>query len=177
MNARPVLVPFLRTTVTMRQHFPNGLVTSRNTESTAVRPTPSDGGDSHRAAFPLYLPPMPGLRISLLISLMLFGVLFGIVWVRDLGKRRRQASQEKEPIAPSAAHIAIGFVSNFLDTLGIDRTRAALGLAVGGVPGVILASYVVKHLPVHFPLWLVVVTYSALALILSAKNESESNQP
>ena len=298
---------------------------------------------------------MPGLRISLLISLMVFGVLFGIVWARDLGRKYKQYGQDKGTIAPSVTHVAIGFVSNFLDTLGIGsfatttsiyklfrtipdeqipgtmlvghmwptvaqaliyitwvkvdplslvlligasivgswlgagivsrwprrkvqigmglallgasglmllkatgmlpsggnatglvglplaigllgnlilgammnigigaygpslilfgllgmdlraifpimmgscafimptsgirfigrgsyHARAALGLALGGVPGVILAAYVVKQLPVRYLLWLVVAVamYSALALLLSARNETASKQP
>jgi uncharacterized membrane protein YfcA len=51
--------------------------------------------------------------------------------------------------------------------------RAALGLALGGVPGVLLAAYVIKQLPVHYLLWLVIVvaTYSALAMLHSARKE------
>lgn len=51
--------------------------------------------------------------------------------------------------------------------------RAALGLALGGVPGVLLAAYVIRELPVHYLLWLViaVATYSALALLRSARAE------
>jgi uncharacterized membrane protein YfcA len=50
-------------------------------------------------------------------------------------------------------------------------SRAALGLALGGVPGVLLAAYVVKRLPVQYLLWLViaVATYSALAMLHSAR--------
>ena len=57
---------------------------------------------------------------------------------------------------------------------GSYATRAALGLALGGVPGVLLAAYVVKQLPVKYLMWLVVVvaTYSALAMLRSARQES-----
>jgi uncharacterized membrane protein YfcA len=53
--------------------------------------------------------------------------------------------------------------------------RAALGLALGGVPGVLLAAYVVKQLPVQYLLWLVIVvaTYSALAMLGSARKETK----
>jgi uncharacterized membrane protein YfcA len=59
---------------------------------------------------------------------------------------------------------------------GSYAPRAALGLALGGVPGVLLAAYVIRHLPVEYLLWLViaVATYSALAMLHSAR--SESNQ-
>jgi uncharacterized membrane protein YfcA len=51
--------------------------------------------------------------------------------------------------------------------------RAALGLAIGGVPGVLLAAYVITHLPVEYLLWLVIVVaaYSALAMLHSARRE------
>jgi uncharacterized membrane protein YfcA len=56
---------------------------------------------------------------------------------------------------------------------GSYATRAALGLALGGVPGVLLAAYVIRELPVQYLLWLVigVATYSALALLRSAQKE------
>jgi uncharacterized membrane protein YfcA len=48
--------------------------------------------------------------------------------------------------------------------------RAALGLAVGGVPGVLLAAYVVKSLPLVALRWLVVVVvvYTAAGLLRAA---------
>ena len=57
---------------------------------------------------------------------------------------------------------------------GSYACRAALGLALGGVPGVLLAAYVVKRLPVQYLLWLVigVATYSALAMLNSARREA-----
>jgi uncharacterized membrane protein YfcA len=56
---------------------------------------------------------------------------------------------------------------------GSYAPRAALGLALGGVPGVILAAYVVRELPVQYLAWLVILvaTYSALALLHSARSE------
>ncbi len=58
---------------------------------------------------------------------------------------------------------------------GSYATRAALGLAIGGVPGVLLAGYlvkyVVKNLQIQYLLWLVavVVAYSALAMLASTR--------
>src|SRR3989442_3657916 len=48
--------------------------------------------------------------------------------------------------------------------------RPALGLAVGGVPGVLLAAFIVKSLPLGAVRWLViaVVVYTALAMLRSA---------
>lgn len=48
--------------------------------------------------------------------------------------------------------------------------RAALGLTLGGIPGVIIAAYVVKALPLVWVRWLViiVVVYAAVAMLRSA---------
>ncbi len=48
--------------------------------------------------------------------------------------------------------------------------RAALGLAIGGVPGVLLAAYIVKSLNLVTVRWLVivVVVYTAVTMLLSA---------
>ncbi len=55
---------------------------------------------------------------------------------------------------------------------GSYASRAALGLALGGIPGVLLAAYVVRQLSVGYLLWLViaVATYSALAMLASARS-------
>jgi uncharacterized membrane protein YfcA len=51
--------------------------------------------------------------------------------------------------------------------------RAALGLAIGGVPGVLVAAYIVKSLPLATVRWLViaVVLYTAISMLISASNE------
>lgn len=56
---------------------------------------------------------------------------------------------------------------------GRYASRAALGLALGGVPGVLLAAYVVKELEVRYLLWMVIVVaiYTALAMLHSARRE------
>jgi uncharacterized membrane protein YfcA len=48
--------------------------------------------------------------------------------------------------------------------------RVALGLAIGGVPGVLLAAYIVKELPLYWLRWLVmvVVIYAATTMLWSA---------
>jgi uncharacterized membrane protein YfcA len=52
--------------------------------------------------------------------------------------------------------------------------RAALGLAIGGIPAVLLAAYVVKSLPLTWLRWLVViiVLYAAALMLLSARAKS-----
>jgi uncharacterized membrane protein YfcA len=48
--------------------------------------------------------------------------------------------------------------------------RAALGLALGGIPGVLVAAYIVKQLPLEYVRWLVivVVVYTAGTMLWSA---------
>jgi uncharacterized membrane protein YfcA len=62
---------------------------------------------------------------------------------------------------------------------------AALGLALGGIPGVLVAAYIVKSLPLKWLKWLVliVVVYAALQMLKSAMQQestaeaSTMNQP
>jgi uncharacterized membrane protein YfcA len=51
--------------------------------------------------------------------------------------------------------------------------RAALGLALGGVPGVLIAAYIVKSLNLSTVRWLVIVVvlYTAVTLLVSASTE------
>ena len=52
--------------------------------------------------------------------------------------------------------------------------KAALGLTLGGIPGVLLAAFIVKSLPLTYVKWLVVfvVLYTAIMLLRSAMTES-----
>jgi uncharacterized membrane protein YfcA len=51
--------------------------------------------------------------------------------------------------------------------------KAAIGLAIGGVPGVLLAAYWIKSMDVTKLRWIVilVVTYTALSMLRSAFKE------
>ena len=53
--------------------------------------------------------------------------------------------------------------------------RSALGLTLGGIPGVLVAAFVVKSLPLLWLRWLVliVVVYAAILMLLSARRRSE----
>ncbi len=53
--------------------------------------------------------------------------------------------------------------------------RAALGLAIGGIPGVLLAAFIVTSMPIHAVRWLVivVVVYTALTMLYSAMTEPD----
>lgn len=54
---------------------------------------------------------------------------------------------------------------------------AALGLAIGGVVGVLIAAFIVKSLPLHALRWLVtvVVTYAAIVMLRSARIEAAAS--
>lgn len=54
--------------------------------------------------------------------------------------------------------------------------RAALGLALGGIPAVLLAAYVVRSLPLDWLRWLVVVVvlYAAALMLLSTRAKSSA---
>jgi uncharacterized membrane protein YfcA len=56
---------------------------------------------------------------------------------------------------------------------GRYNCRAALGLALGGIPGVLIAAFIVKSLPLAWLRWLVVivVTYAAVLMLRSAAAE------
>ena len=56
--------------------------------------------------------------------------------------------------------------------------RPALGLALGGVPAVLIAALIVKQLPLTYVRWLVVIVvlYTAVSMLRSAKIE-KSAQP
>src|SRR5262249_50256596 len=53
----------------------------------------------------------------------------------------------------------------------------ALGLAIGGIPGVLIAAYIVKSMPLNYVRWLVIVVvlYTALTMLYSAFSERQSS--
>ncbi len=55
--------------------------------------------------------------------------------------------------------------------------RAAIGLTIGGIPGVLVAAYLVKQLSLYAVRWLVivVVVYTAITLLLSAAAERRTS--
>ncbi|MDQ2866277.1 MAG: sulfite exporter TauE/SafE family protein [Candidatus Eremiobacteraeota bacterium] len=54
--------------------------------------------------------------------------------------------------------------------------QAALGLTLGGIPGVLIAAYIVKSLPITAVRWLVVIVviYAAVAMLRSAANDRKA---
>jgi uncharacterized membrane protein YfcA len=59
---------------------------------------------------------------------------------------------------------------------GSYNLRAALGLALGGIPAVLIAAYIVKSLPLYWVRWLViiVVVYTAVMMLRSAFTEQRT---
>lgn len=62
---------------------------------------------------------------------------------------------------------------------GSYSPRAALGLALGGLPGVLIAALIVKSLPLTAVRWLVViaVVYAAFTMLRSAREDRSSPAP
>jgi uncharacterized membrane protein YfcA len=54
--------------------------------------------------------------------------------------------------------------------------RVALGLALGGIPGVLIAAYIVKSMPLTYVRWLVIVVvlYTSVTMLYSAFSERPS---
>jgi len=66
---------------------------------------------------------------------------------------------------------SIQFIRNERYSMG-----AALGLTLGGIPGVLLAAYLVKQIPLEYIRWLVVlvVVYTATRMLRSARAERQA---
>jgi uncharacterized membrane protein YfcA len=61
---------------------------------------------------------------------------------------------------------------------GSYNLKAALGLAIGGIPGVLLAAFLVRSLSLDVVRWLVivVVVYTAAMMLRSARMERASQR-
>ena len=53
--------------------------------------------------------------------------------------------------------------------------RAALGLAIGGIPGVLLAAFIVTSMPIYYVRWLVIVVviYTAITMLVAGLSADE----
>ncbi|MDA1261118.1 MAG: sulfite exporter TauE/SafE family protein, partial [Planctomycetota bacterium] len=73
----------------------------------------------------------------------------------------------------SAALILPAAALRFVKTGRYDR-RTALGLTLGGIPGVLIAAFLVKSLPLDAVRWIVVgvLVYTSMSMWLSARNEA-----
>jgi uncharacterized membrane protein YfcA len=111
-------------------------------------------------------------------ALMTLGIgLYGpcLILVSLLGMDPRAAF----PIMMGACAFLMPVASaRFLEARCYDL-RASLGLTLGGIPGVLLAFYVVQSLPLSAVRWLVVivVVYTAAALLRSATRERSIGSP
>lgn len=85
----------------------------------------------------------------------------------------------------AAFPIMMGACAFLMPTAGVRFIRAkrynlrsALGLTLGGIPGVLVAAFVVKSLPLLWLRWLVVlvVTYAAALMLLSAHRATRAKQ-
>jgi uncharacterized membrane protein YfcA len=99
------------------------------------------------------------IRTALLIILAALSVVFIIGWRRAASRGGSATDESRRP--PSPVQFAIGFVTNFFDTLA---------LTLGGIPGVLLAGLVVQSLPLDVLRWVVVfvVAYAATMMLRSA---------
>jgi uncharacterized membrane protein YfcA len=61
---------------------------------------------------------------------------------------------------------------------GAYSLRNAMGLAIGGLPGVLIAAYIVKSLNLDMVRWLViaVVLYTAITMLLAASSEKATSK-
>ena len=75
----------------------------------------------------------------------------------------------------SAALILPAAAIGFLASKRFDR-RTAIALSIGGIPGVLMAAFIVKSLPLDTVRWLVIVvlTYTSFMMFRSAKSESDA---
>jgi uncharacterized membrane protein YfcA len=77
------------------------------------------------------------MKTALLVALGLFTVGYALLWMLAIARERRtKLTAKKVPVRPGPLDIAIGFITNFLDTLGIGSfatTSSAFKLA-GLVP-------------------------------------------
>jgi uncharacterized membrane protein YfcA len=80
----------------------------------------------------------PSPKTVLIVALIVIGCAFTAGWARSLFRRR----DRNETMRPSWAHLAIGFVTNFFDTLGIGSYAPTTSLfrvrgivADGMIPG------------------------------------------
>ena len=110
---------------------------------------------------------LAGVAIGLLGALMTIGVgLYApcMVLVSLLGMNPQAAF----PIMMGACAFLMPVASARFVSTGRYRRRAALGLTLGGIPGVLIAFYLVKSLPLYWLKWLVVVVVVLTAVWMMA---------
>ena len=83
------------------------------------------------------------------------------------------------PIMASGAAFAAGAAATRLVTVADLDFRVVIGLALGAVPAVLVAAFVVKEMPVEMLRWLVVVVvlYAAVMLLRSVASGGRGTNP
>jgi uncharacterized membrane protein YfcA len=119
--------------------------------------------------------PLPALVLAVLLNFVLGALLmlgignYGpcLVLLSLFGMDPRAAF----PIMMSTGALVITVGGLKFMATGRYDARAALGLALGGIPAVLIAGLIVKSLPLGALRWLVVavVTYTAVAMLRSAR--------
>jgi uncharacterized membrane protein YfcA len=117
------------------------------------------------------------LGVAIVASLLLGGLMtMGIgyygpcmIMISLLGMNPRTAF----PIMMGACAFLMPVASVRFIRAGAYEPRAALGLALGGIPAVLVAAFIVKSLPLGAVRWLVVVVvlYAATLLLTAAASE------
>lgn len=131
----------------------------------------------------LGLMPGGGLATSLPLPLMIIAIaangVFGILLNFGIGNYAPTLAmlsimgmdpRLSFPIMAAGASFAGAAASVRHISIGVLDMRVALGLALGGIPAVLLAAFVVKEMPVETLRWLVVVVvlYAAVVMLRAA---------
>ena len=89
------------------------------------------------------------------------------LWIAKASKLNATATATKIPIG------SVRFIRERAYSL-----RNALGLALGGIPGVYIAAKIIQRMPLYAVRWLVivVVVYTAVTMLLSARAGEEKGQ-
>ena len=85
---------------------------------------------------------------------------------------RVQVTRRSNEDASSSVVVALIGSARFIREKALDA-RAVLGLAIGGIPAVLIAAFIVKTMPLTYVRWMVVivVVYAALMMLRSAMTE------
>jgi uncharacterized membrane protein YfcA len=78
------------------------------------------------------------------------------------------------PVMMGSCALLMPFGAERFAKSGRYDAGAALGLALGGIPGVLVAAFIVKSLPLVWLRWLVVIVvlYAAAQMLLAARRPS-----
>ena len=132
------------------------------------------GGDAIALRGPLLIVGLIGN--FMLGALMTLGIgLYGpcLIMISLLGMDPKAAF----PIMMGSCAFLMPIASMRFVTTGAYALRPAIGLALGGVPAVLLAAFIVKALPLTAVRWLVafVVLYTAITMLRSALRERQAD--